>query len=189
MTLSIVLNEDDLRAMPGETRDALLKWYFDVGRRRAPTAAVPVPPAPVTTTNGDESQRVTFAKLVAAGLLNTGEEIHCRTLKRQQRDGKPKYVKGARVNGHGTVDFGGQAYSNASNLAVAMVKQSGGKPTALNGFDYLFVNSDKTLVPLKRLRDRLMRFRVILEGAVEDAKTHGNETTAGDHEPWLRKHL
>jgi hypothetical protein len=197
MTLSIVLNEGDLRAMSSELRDGLLKWYFDASRPRTVPATLVqgAAPAPAATIGDDESRRVTFAKLVTAGLLKPGDEISYRTMKRQRRDGKPKFIKGARVSSKGTVDYDGKVFSNASTLAVAMAKQSGGKPTSLNGFDYLFVQTDKGLVPLKKLRARLMdegerELRFLAEGAVQDAKEYyGYDTEIEDHLPRLRKFM
>ena len=74
-----------------------------------------------------------------------------------------------------------------------MVRKSGGKPTALNGFDYLFVQTDSGVVPLKKLRDRLTgqgedELRAAAEGAVHDAKKYyGRDTDISDHLPHLRK--
>jgi hypothetical protein len=130
MPLSIVLDEEDLRALPADIRDGLLRSYFAGNRRRQTPAAAPSVLVPIT--DDDDSGRVTFKKLIAARLLKSGEEIHCRTLKRQQRDGKPKYIKGATVTADGAVEYNGEQFQNPSNLAVAMVKQSGEKPTALN---------------------------------------------------------
>jgi hypothetical protein len=194
MTVSVVLDEGDLRAMPRDLRDRLLKWYFEVRQCRAPSAPPPgrptAVPSPAILTTDNDSRRLTFAKLVGADLLNVGQEIQCRALKRQQRDGKPKYISGARVSPQGTVEYAGKSFSNPSTLAVAMVKHSGGKPTALNGFDYLVVQSENGLVPLKKLRDRYSRWQVLAEGAVEDAKNiYGMETEAEDHLPHLRKLL
>ena len=195
MPLSIMLSEDDLRAMPSDLRDGLLKWYFDANRTRAiPSLVAPTKTAQPAMMD-DESRRVTFAKLAAAGLLKTGQEIYCRTLKRQQRNGKPKFIKGARVSPQGTVEFEGNPFSNPSTLAVSMVKQSGGKPTALNGFDYLFVQSGKDLVSLKKLRDQLMnpneqRLRAEAEARVEDIRTlYGQDTEPEDHLPHLRQFM
>jgi hypothetical protein len=189
MTLSIILDEEDLRALPANIREPLLRWYFDSRAAKAPAASPqvqpqPVPSSPTPPTADDDSRRVTFKKLVTAGLLKTGEEIHCRTLKRQQRAGKPKYITGAKVTPNGAVEFNGEEFQNPSNLAVAMVKQSGGKPTALNGFDYLFVRSGGSLVPLKSLRDLLAR----AQAAVRDYKEiSGQDSEPQDHVPHVRR--
>jgi hypothetical protein len=189
MPLSLDLDEEDLTSMPSELRDGLLKWYF--GNRRPPKTAAP---AAIIPAGDNESRRVTFAKFLDAKLLEPGDEIYCRTLKRQQRGGKPKYLKGAHVSAAGVAEFNGQEFSHPSNLAVAMVAHSGEKPTSLNGFDYLFAHAGKTLVPLKKLRDRLagggadrMKRRFLAEGAVQDAKRFGLKTTVEDHEPFLKK--
>ena len=78
-----------------------------------------------------------------------------------------------------------------------MVKQSGGKPSSLNGFDYLFVLSENGKVPLKKLRDQLMgqgerelrerKLRRLAEGAVQDAKeVYGQDTKIEDHLPHIQ---
>ena len=188
MTLSIMLTEADLCGMPSELRDGLLRWYFDERKSR------PIPPELAQAqeaTEDDGSRRLTFAKLVAAGLLKTGQKIYCRKLKRQQENGESIFIEGAQVSPQG-VNYSGHKFSNPSALAVAMVKQSGGKPTSLNGFDYLFVHSENGKVPLKKLRDQLMgqgerELRQLAEGAVQDAKKfYGQDTEIEDHLPHIR---
>ena len=191
MTLSIMLTEADLLGMSSELRDGLLHWYFDERKSR------PLPPELAQAqeaTEDDGSRRVTFAKLVAAGLLKTGQKIYCRKLKRQQNGGS-KFIEGAQVSSQGA-NYAGREFSNPSTLAVAMVKQSGGKPTSLNGFDYLFVHSENGKVPLKTLRDQLMgqgerelrerKIRRLAEGAVQDSKEYGQDTEIEDHLPYIR---
>ena len=178
--------------MSSELRDGLLRWYFDKRKLRPIT---PELAQAQEATEDDGSRRVTFAKLMAAGLLKTGQKICCRKLKRQQKNGRSKFIEGAQVSSQG-VDYAGREFSNPSTLAVAMVKQSGGKPSSLNGFDYLFVHSENGKVRLKKLRDQLMgqgerelrerKLRRLAEGAVQDAKEYGQDTEIEDHLPHIR---
>jgi hypothetical protein len=190
MTISIVLEEEDLATMPTDMRDGLLRWYFDVHRRPPIGRPTVTRVAPAVTAENDESRRITFAKLVAAGLLKPSQEIFCRTLKRQQQKGQSKYLGGARVTKNGAVEFNGSQYAHPSNLAVEMVRQNDGGPTSLNGFDYLFVKSTNAYVPLKKLRDQFLRsdLRSLAADRVEDAwKVYGRKTTIEDHIPQLKK--
>src|SRR5439155_237389 len=114
MAFSIFLGEDDLRWMPRPLRETLLQWYFDE-RLPAPSVVETVQPIAEATTLPaekidtdnfvDGNRRVTFAELVTAGFLKQGDEIYCRSLKRQQRAGTEAFIKSARVTDNGTVDF------------------------------------------------------------------------------------
>jgi hypothetical protein len=203
MVMSILLEEDDLFTMPAELRETLLHWYFGGDRRRSTPPAIrsaaPLAVAPISRTAAhaatvlpslmavdvDDSERVTFAKLVEHRLLTPGQEVLCRSLKRQREAGKPKYLKGAVVATNGTVEYNGAQYANPSRLAVEIVRQTGGKPKALNGFDYLFVESTRGPIPLKKLRDRLKLNYFLAEASVEDAREYGLETTVEDHLPHI----
>ena len=58
---------------------------------------------------------------------------------------------------NGTVGFLSRRFSNPSKLAVAMVNANGGEAKALNGYDYLFIQSpDDGLLSLEELRGRLI---------------------------------
>jgi hypothetical protein len=110
------------------------------------------------------------------------------------RAGKARFIEGAKVMPNGAVAFEGEEFHNPSTLAVAMVRHSGGKPTALNGFDYVFVRAGSEFVPLKRLRDELtMTGRRRLDGdrgtagLVAEARAMGIETTPEDHEMFLKR--
>lgn len=199
MVMSILLEEDDLFTMPAELRETLLRWYFGGDRRRStlPATRDAAPPAvaPISRTAAhaatlvagdvDDSERVTFAKLVEHRLLKPGQEVLCRSLKRQREAGKPKYLKGAVVAKNGTAEYNGAQYAHPSTLAVEIVRQTGGEPKALNGFDYLFVESTKGPIPLKKLRDRLKLNYFLAEGAVDDCRESGLETTVEDHLPHI----
>ena len=118
MALSIILTEADLGGMPSELRDGLLRWYFDERKsRRIPPELAQAQEA----TEDDASRRVTFAKLVAAGLLETGQKICCRKLKRQQKNGGSKFIEGAQVSSQG-VNYTGREFSNPRELRLALLK-------------------------------------------------------------------
>jgi hypothetical protein len=60
------------------------------------------------------------------------------------------------VHSNGTVEFAGQRFSNPSKLAVAMVNANGGKAKALNGYDYIFVQTTTGPRSLADLRELLL---------------------------------
>lgn len=162
MALCVFLTEEDLRSMPPELRERLLKWYFDNRPPKTPPQSAPtveIHPEPVPQRGADDlspdTKRITFPELVKAGLLRPGEEIYCRTLKRQQRKGLEAFIRGAKVVTDGRIEFQGQKFSGPSKLARAMVNANGGKAEALNGYDYLFVQTAKGLVRLDELRERV----------------------------------
>jgi len=147
--------------MPSDLREQLLKWYFD----RSPAAVASPsqreldPPLPAITAvpRREESGRVSFPEFVRAGLLAPGNEIVCRTLKRQQRGGGDRFIEAGKVLADGSVEYRGRRYDIPSKLAVTVVNTNGGKTEALNGYDYLFVRSSTGVVPLSKLRDGFLR--------------------------------
>jgi hypothetical protein len=160
MSFGILLNESDLRDMPTDLRDHLLKWYFD----RSPSAVAhpsATTPEPSVAENGvprrEERGRVTFPEFLRAGLLATGDELVCKTLKRQRRGGGDQFIEAGKVLADGRVEYRGRGYDVPSKLAVEVINTNGGKTEALNGYDYLMVRSSNGLVPLNKLRDRLLR--------------------------------
>jgi len=165
MSLGIVLNESDLRKMPPELREELLKWYFDHGEG---TPDLPQSPAlgPINPTGPvslrpqrEERGRVSFPELVRAGLLVPGAELKCKALNRQRRSGAAPYFDAGKVLAGGSVEYRGKHYVVPSKLAVDVVNSNaiGVKPTnALNGYDYIFVGVSNRLVPLKELRDSFL---------------------------------
>ncbi len=161
MSFGIVLNETDLREMPPDLRDHLLKWYFGRSPATAGSPSPPIPGASVTELMGvprrEESGRVSFPEFMRAGLLAPGNELVCRTLKRQQRGGGDRFVDAGKVLADGSVEYRGRRYDVPSKLAVAVINTNGGKTEALNGYDYLFVRSSNGLVPLNKLRDTFLR--------------------------------
>jgi len=157
MNFGVVLNESDLREMPPDLRDHLLKWYFD----RSPSgngspSPDPALPAIAAVPRREESGRVSFPEFLRAGLLAPGNELVCRTLKRQQRGGGDPFIEAGKVLADGSVEYRGRRYDIPSKLAVTVINTSGGKTEALNGYDYLFVRSSSGLVPLSKLRDRFL---------------------------------
>lgn len=161
MSFGIVLNESDLREMPPDLRDQLLKWYFDrspsgVGSPSPPTPG-PALPAIAAVPRREESGRVSFPEFVRAGLLVPGNELVCRTLKRQQRGGGDRFIEAGKVLADGSVEYRGRRYDIPSKLAVTVINTNGGKTEALNGYDYLFVRSSSGVVPLSKLRDGFLR--------------------------------
>jgi hypothetical protein len=163
MAFGIVLNEGDLREMPPDLRERLLKWYFDhdpSGGSPEPVGLVPVIPArpvSIAVPLREESGRVSFPEFMKAGLLAPGTEILCRALKRQKRGGGEPYISAGKVLADGGVDYRGRRYDVPSKLAVAVVNEHGGNTKALNGYDYLFARVSNRLVPLQELRDRFVK--------------------------------
>lgn len=161
MDFGIALNESDLREMPPDLRDHLLKWYFDRSPSgvASPSQPEPSPPLPAIAAvpRREESGRVSFPEFVRAGLLAAGNEIVCKTLKRQQRGGGDRFIEAGKVLADGSVEYRGRRYDIPSKLAVTVINTNGGKTEALNGYDYLFVRSSSGAVRLSKLRDRFLR--------------------------------
>jgi hypothetical protein len=163
MAFGIMLNESDLREMPSDLRDNLLKWYFnrDASAVGSPPYADSAPTAaPVTVSavpRREESGRISFPEFVRAGLLVPGDGLVCRALKRQRRGGSEGFIEAGKVLADGSVEYRGRRYEVPSKLAVDAVNTNGGNTEALNGYDYLFVRSSKGLVPLHALRDRFLK--------------------------------
>ncbi len=158
MGFGIALNESDLREMPSVLRDQLLKWYFDRSPSgvAAPSAAASVL-AVAAVPRREETGRVTFPEFVRAGLLASGDELMCRTLKRQQRGGGERFIDAGKVVSDGRVEYQGRRYDIPSKLAVTVINKTGGKTEALNGYDYLFIRSSTGgVVPLSKLRDSFL---------------------------------
>ena len=162
MGFGISLSEEDLRAMPPDLRERLLRWYFDRGETPAvsggtvPTqlpGPAPIPIAP----QREESGRISFPEFVRARLLTAGTQLVCRALKRQKRGGGDPYIQAGLVLSDGGVEYGGRRYVVPSKLAVQVVNDHGGNTQALNGYDYLFARVSNRLVPLSELRDRFLK--------------------------------
>jgi hypothetical protein len=165
MAFEILLSESDLREMPPDLREKLLKWYFEHG---GSAHGAPEPPGsgPINSAGlvsvplqREESGRVSFPEFVRAGLLAPGTELKCKALKRQKRSGTEAYIEAGKVLADGSVDYRGQHYVVPSKLAVDVVNTNGGNTKALNGYDYLFVGVSNSLVPLQELRDRFLKQR------------------------------
>ncbi len=161
MALEIVLRENQLRDMPPDLREKLLKWYFE--HLDSPT----IPTVPAASTQGSpigpsslssqRDDRVSFPEFVRAGLLQPGAELECKSLKRQKRSGTGGYLDAGKVRTDGSVEYRGRQYYAPSKLAVAVVNTNGGNTKALNGYDYLFVRRPTGRVQLKELRDSLTK--------------------------------
>jgi hypothetical protein len=134
---------------------------------------------------GGGNRRITFAEFTRAGFLRPGDQIYCKSLKRQQRKGSEAFIKDAKVSANGNVGFLGQRFSNPSKLAVAMVNANGGKAKALNGYDYLFVQSATGPLPFDELRKRLTEGTHAEKAAVdvllEGTQAFGNKYEALDY--------
>ena len=187
--------EDDFRRMPTALREALVKWYFD---ERLPIPSVIETPMPEPATEAaplpgqidfvDGNRRITFAELLRAGVLKQGDEIYCKSLKRQQRAGSEAFIKGAKVTDKGTVDFLGKRFSNPSKLAMAMVNTNGGNAKALNGYDYLFVQTPKYgPLPLNELRRQLIEGTPAEKGAVAELMETGAFSSAEEALDYVRE--
>src|SRR5205809_971021 len=115
MPFNIVLDEESLRSMDPHFREQLLRWYFDrpaaggATVRRVtddvsePPRAIVAPvrdiapdqveqreragPVQVEDPVEEDSKRVSFPEFVRAGLIQPGDEILCKALKRHQRVG------------------------------------------------------------------------------------------------------
>lgn len=160
MNFGIVLNEGDLRQMPAELRDGLLKWYFNHSRFTVdspPSGAPPASSVLAAVPLREDSTRVSFPEFVRAGLLAPGAAIRCRALKRQRRGGGGAFIEAGKVLADGTVEYRGRRYEIPSKLAVEVVNANGGKTAALNGYDYIFVQSSDGLKPLGELRDQFLQ--------------------------------
>jgi hypothetical protein len=158
--LNILLNENDLREMPSDLRDNLLKWYFSRSTPSVnslpPVEALAQAPATVLAVpRRVESGRISFSEFARAGLLSPGDELVCMALKRQQRSGGEQYIEAGKVLPDGGVEYRGRRYETPSKLAIAVVNSNGGNTKALNGYEYLFVRSSKGLISLQELRDHL----------------------------------
>jgi hypothetical protein len=161
MGVGISLVEEDLRAMPQDLRENLLKWYFARDAVRASEtgpALVPVSVRPVSITpRREETGRISFPEFVRAGLLVSGTQVVCRALKRQKRGGGEPYIDAGVVLPDGGVEYRGRRFEVPSKLAVQVVNDHGGNTQALNGYDYLFTRIANKLVPLSELRDRFLK--------------------------------
>src|SRR5436190_150337 len=110
MAFSILLDESCLRSMDSQLREALLTWYFE-----RPSAAVESDikdikaelPTTVVHTDG-ANKRITFPEFLAKGLIEPGDSICCKALKRDRRQGAEDFIGGAKVAADGSVEFQGQ---------------------------------------------------------------------------------
>ena len=163
MALEILLRESDLRDMPLDLRDKILKWYFDHGVKTADTSLSPVSTQKISNRQvsvpplREESGRVSFPEFVRAELLTPGTELMCKALKRQTRIGSKTYIEAGKVLAEGSVEYRGQRYVIPSKLALDAVNANGGNTKALNGYKYLFVRISNRLVPLEELRDIILK--------------------------------
>lgn len=161
MTTIIELNENDVRDMPPDLRDSLLKWYFTRPRSSAvslPSSVHVTAPTSLSAVPMREgAERVSFPEFVRAGLLKPGDIISCKALKRQQRGGSGRTIEAGKVLSDGTVEYKGRRYDVPSKLAVDVINSNGGNTKALNGYDYLFVRSSRGEIPFHELRDRFPR--------------------------------
>jgi hypothetical protein len=161
MPSTIQIDTEDLLRMPKELRDKLADWYNNRQSGPPSSKATPVPqPQPRNLAPVTLNRQVTFPELLNASLLHSGDEIQCRALTRQRRQGQPSHIKGATVAADGSVEFKGQKFYKPSKLAVAMVNSAVIDPKqrakALNGYDYLFAVTTKGLVSLHELRKQLL---------------------------------
>lgn len=194
--MHITLTEADLRAMNPELRQQFLTWYFerDSGAagvkpsqppvNRPSPSATPLALAPASQAEGNTKRRVPFPDLLRAGLIQPGNPVVCKVLKRYQRAGADEFMTGAHVEADGAVLFEGKAYTNPSSLAVAMVRASGhAEPVkALNGYDYLIVETEQGQLSLAELRRRYEA-----RGAVEIAIASLMEARAATGKPITRQ--
>jgi hypothetical protein len=156
--MDLNLDEAELRQMPSDLRDSLLKWYFSRSPSNPPGNGASTPAAPISAVpKREETGRVSFLEFTRAGLLKQGDSLACRSLRRQRRSGGGQYIDAGKVLANGTVEYNGRSYDVPSKLAVAVVNGNGGKTAALNGYDYLFVRAPQGLVPLHELRDRFLK--------------------------------
>lgn len=160
MTFGIVLNESDLREMPPDLREPLLRWYFDQAGTTADPSSAPVSMIAQTPSRmvprRTESGRVTFSEFVRAGLLVPGTELVCKALKRQKRDGSEAFFEAGTVRADGSVEYRGRHYAIPSTLAVTVVNHNEGHTQALNGYEYLCFRASDKLVPLRELREQFL---------------------------------
>jgi hypothetical protein len=155
MSLGIVLNESDLREMPPALRTELLRWYFERSPSGGGFTSVNTqgtPPVAASERQREERGRATFPEVKGAGLLAPGDELLCKTLRRQQRDGAEQFIEAGRVQPDGSVEYRGKRYTVPSILARAVINANGGNTKAVNGYDYLFVRTPSGVVPLEKLR-------------------------------------
>lgn len=163
MAFTVVFDEGDLRRMPSELRERVLKWYFDesglkTGTEPPRTSALLDALSPISVVpRRKEAGRISFREFTRAGLLAPGDEVLCKALKRQKRDGGEPYLEAGKVSEDGYVQFQDRRYDVPSDLAVTVVNANGGKTKALNGYDYLVIRHGKRLVPLHELRDRFLK--------------------------------
>lgn len=164
MPINIILNESDLRGMPEDIRDPLLRWYFSrntssVNSLLITEKVIKEATAGLALPKRTEIGRISFSEFTRAGLLSPGDELVCMTLKRQQRKSGEQYIEAGKVLPDGSVEYRGRHYETPSKLAIAVVNSNGGNTKALNGYEYLFVRSSKGFVPLQELRDHLNKNR------------------------------
>jgi hypothetical protein len=154
MALQIVLNENDLRKMDTVLREKLLKWYFDQERS---SGLINHTETIQELTLREDGGRVNFPEFVRAGLLLHGNELFCKTLKRQMRNGTKTHIEAGKVLTDGSVCYRDKRYLIPSKLAVDVVNANGGNTKALNGYDYLFVRVSNKLVSLQELREQFIK--------------------------------
>ncbi len=156
----LTLSENQLREMPPDLREMLLKWYFDHGGASSPNSspddAGTAPDSVPVVLRRQGSRRVTFPELVRAGVLAPGVELVCKALKRQSRNSGEPFIDAGKVQEDGSVEYGGKRHMVPSKLAFEVVNSNGGHTKALNGYDYLFARLDGKLVPLDELRIRFL---------------------------------
>jgi hypothetical protein len=165
MQITMTLNDNDLQNMPKDLRDQLLQWHFSRNCSSPDSPANFKLASPVSTVGTivplrQDGGRISFPALLREGLLASGQDILCRTLKRQQRAGTDAFIEAGKVVPSGMVEYDGHRYAVPSRLALVVLNANGGGARAVNGYDYIFVKSPEGLMSLKKLREKLPKLEL-----------------------------
>ncbi len=169
--LPFFITKERVDALPLELQARIAWLIAEIVRAESATReSTPTEPRPQPAqraTNSPEAEpevtpkRVSVQDLVRGGLLHDGQEIFCRPLRRQRRNGLHE-IGGATVrakNGSAHVEFRGGRYEHFSPLAAAMLNShdTAGKPAeAAHGYIYLGVKQGDQLTSINELRHQLL---------------------------------
>ena len=160
METEIRLTESELSQMPQELRERLLLWYVELRELRL-SEKIAEDLKDLLDAPEDIDRQIGFREFLAAEVIEAGDELRCRTLKRHRKVSPAgEYIVGASMSDEGVAVFQGNEYSTPSELAVAMANslKAGKRVKALNGYQYIYARlDDGTLYSLDWLRRRVVR--------------------------------
>jgi hypothetical protein len=162
--MALRIDERDLSAMPEKLRNELMLWYVE--RQELKLSDEIAEDFKNFIDEPVESDvPLKFSEFIEAGVLDDGDAIVCKAMRRDQTKVNGGYIRGAVVDPDGLARFNGRDYETPSQLAVAMARSVApkGKVRALNGYKYLFREYDGSLVSLDELRRRALGRRRFAE--------------------------